>query len=66
MKHPSPLPSSPEMLPASGIALLEETMRRNRVLFAGYQEILACLALNERVDKKDIQNIIAAIMDKIS
>lgn len=48
-----------------GMGVLDETARRNRVMFSGYQRLVHYLATSQECNPQDIKNIIADVMDQI-
>lgn len=61
-----PLPATDVRLSSHAIAVMDETARRNRIMFSGYQKILHCLATRSDCNPQDIKNIILEILDQIS
>lgn len=45
---------------------IEETAKRNRILFSGYQKLLHYLATSADCHPQDIKNIILDVLDQIS
>lgn len=65
-QHIPSLPSPDPKIGPDAMTVLEETARRNRVLFSGFQKIVHYLATSSVFNKHDINNIIADTMDHIS
>lgn len=59
------VPNPPVKPTPSPLEVLDETARRNRVMFSGYQRIVHYLATSQECNPQDIKNIIADVMDQI-
>lgn len=60
------LPSTEATPSSSLLTVVDETARRNRIMFSGYQKLIHYLATANDCNPQDIKNIILEILDQIA
>lgn len=61
-----PLPSASAELGPNAMAVLDETSRRMRIMFSGYQKLIHYLATAEECSPQEVKDIILKVLDQIS